>query len=58
MLSVVYHNLGLHAERDEAASRHAITEKQEREAEAQLDCANIQEVYDTIALIGAALANR
>ncbi|PPR03777.1 hypothetical protein CVT24_007495 [Panaeolus cyanescens] len=58
LLSVVYHNLGLENERDKAALRHENTEKQERDAEAHLDCAYIQEIYDTIALIGAAVATR
>ncbi|EDR14280.1 uncharacterized protein LACBIDRAFT_305954 [Laccaria bicolor S238N-H82] len=57
-LSVVYSNLELEAERDESAKRHASTELRERELEGVVVDEELKNIFELIALIGAALADR
>jgi len=58
MLSVVYSNLELEAERDASAKRHALTELRERELEGVVVDEELKNIFELIALIGAALADR
>ncbi|KAJ7156003.1 hypothetical protein C8R43DRAFT_998757 [Mycena crocata] len=55
-LSVVYHNLGLRVEREEAAKRHFETKKMRRDLEASSE--GISEVLEVVKMVGAALAHR
>ncbi|KAJ7470732.1 hypothetical protein FB451DRAFT_1254671 [Mycena latifolia] len=55
-LSVVYHNLGLQVERDEAAKRHFATQELRRELE--MSSEGICEVLEIVRVAGAALAHR
>lgn len=57
-LSVVYSNLELETERDESAKRHASTELRERELEGVVVDEELNNIFELIALIGAALADR
>ncbi|KAF8741003.1 hypothetical protein AX14_006207 [Amanita brunnescens Koide BX004] len=57
-LSVMYHNLGLTAERNQMADRHAKTEAELRRLEEGVADEEIERVLDVVASIGAALASR
>lgn len=57
-LSIMYHNLGLTAERNQMADRHAKTEAELRHLEESAVDEEIERVLDVIASIGAALASR
>ncbi|GBE82222.1 predicted protein [Sparassis crispa] len=58
LLSVVYHNLGMTAERDEAATRHLKTEEEGRNAAVVVVEVWIAEVLEVVAEVGAGLASR
>jgi anaphase-promoting complex subunit 5 len=58
LLSVVYHNLGLENERDEAAKRHFATEEERKRLEVVVVDDVIREIFDVVSLVGAALAGR
>ncbi|KAJ6496647.1 hypothetical protein C8R47DRAFT_349617 [Mycena vitilis] len=55
-LSVVYHNLGLQTERDEAAKRHFATQEMRRDVEISKE--GITGVLEVVRMVGAALAHR
>ncbi|KAJ7046748.1 hypothetical protein C8F04DRAFT_1061598 [Mycena alexandri] len=55
-LSVVYHNLGLHAEREEAAKRHLATQEMRKELEVSDE--GISGILQVVKMAGAALAHR
>jgi hypothetical protein len=54
----MYHNLGLTAERNQMADRHAKTEAELRHLEESAVDEEIERVLGVIASIGAALASR
>ncbi|KAL1743927.1 hypothetical protein HDZ31DRAFT_39837 [Schizophyllum fasciatum] len=58
LISVLYHNLDMIAERDAAAERHAETAREFKEQEDVLVDSETEEVLDVVAAIGAALAAR
>lgn len=58
LIAVVYHNLGMIRERNEAAERHIETQAQQRKLEAVITEDEIQEIFKVISLVGAALAGR
>ncbi|KAF7363413.1 ANAPC5 domain-containing protein [Mycena sanguinolenta] len=55
-LSVVYHNLGLQAERDEAAKRHFATQEMRKDVEVSDE--GIAGVLEVVRMVGATLAHR
>lgn len=57
-LSVVYHNLGLETERDEAAKRHILTEAERKRSEASVVHEEVRDIWEVVAQLGAALAAR
>ncbi|OSX65213.1 hypothetical protein POSPLADRAFT_1044618 [Postia placenta MAD-698-R-SB12] len=58
LLSVVYHNLGMTAERDEAAVRHLRTEEERKKAATTILEPWVLEVWELVGDVGAALAAR
>lgn len=58
LLSVVYHNLGITAERDEAAARHLGTEEERKKAATTILEPWVLEVWELVGDVGAALAAR
>ncbi|CAA7271729.1 unnamed protein product [Cyclocybe aegerita] len=58
MLSIVYHNLDMDTERNNAAKRHADTEAHQRTLEFITFDEKIQEILQLSAAIGASLASR
>lgn len=58
LLSVVYHNLGMTAERDEAAARHLRTEEERKKAATTILEPWVLEVWELVGDVGAALAAR
>ena len=58
LLSVVYHNLGMTEERDGAAERHRKVGEQKEAAEKQLSEPWIDEVWEVVGQVSAALAAR
>ncbi|KAI0928780.1 hypothetical protein AcV7_008835 [Taiwanofungus camphoratus] len=58
LLSVVYHNLGMTDERDDAASRHQSTEEVRKIASAVVIEEWVVDVWEIVAEVGAALAAR
>jgi anaphase-promoting complex subunit 5 len=58
LISVLYHNLGLEKERDEAAERHSETDAHLRGLEAIVVDDEIREILDVVGMVGAALAGR
>jgi anaphase-promoting complex subunit 5 len=58
LLSVVYHNLGMKNERQDAATRHAWTEEHLRQLEAIVSDDQILEIFELLTTVGAALASR
>ena len=58
LLSVVYHNLGMTKERDDAANRHSQTEEYRRKLESITFDETYQAVFQLVAKVGAALASR
>jgi hypothetical protein len=57
-LSVMYHNLGLTAERSQMADRHAKTEAELRRLEESVIDEEVEQILDVVASIGATLASR
>lgn len=55
-LSVVYHNLGLQVEGEEAAKRHFATQEMRRDVE--MSDEGISEVLEVVRMAGAGLAHR
>jgi anaphase-promoting complex subunit 5 len=58
LLSIVYHNLDMRPERQEAAQRHADRERQQQELEMETVHEDILKVFEVIASVGNALAAR
>lgn len=58
LLSIIYHNLGMIKERDEAAIRHSQTEEHQKRLELTTFDPLYQEVFEVVAEVGAALASR
>ncbi|KAI0341698.1 hypothetical protein BDW22DRAFT_1358540 [Trametopsis cervina] len=58
LLSVVYHNLNMIAERNEVAERHRETEKLANEVKAMASEDWIVELFDIVSDVGSALASR
>ena len=58
LLSVVYHNLSMQAERDQAATRHQQTERLADEAKQLVTEDWITDVVDLLTEVGSALASR
>jgi anaphase-promoting complex subunit 5 len=58
LLSVVYHNLGMVAERDDVARLHHEVGKEREEAEKQVSEPWVAEVLDIVSEISLALAAR
>ena len=56
LLSVVYHNLQMEAERNDAAQRHAETEERCKLLEEVAIDHNVAEVLDVVSSAGAALS--
>ncbi|KAF8350736.1 hypothetical protein F5887DRAFT_940689 [Amanita rubescens] len=57
-LSIMYHNLGLTAERSQMADRHAKTEAELRHLEESVIDEEVEQILDVVASIGATLASR
>ena len=57
-ISVVYHNMGLEKQRDEAAKRHSETDAHIRRLEAIVVDDEILDILDVVGIVGAALAGR
>ena len=58
LISVIYHNLDMEAERDAAADRYAATARAFKAQEDILVDKETEEILDVVASIGAALAGR
>lgn len=58
LISVIYHNLGIEKERDDAAGRHTATEKEHAKLENMVVDDEIQQILDVVSSVGAALAHR
>ena len=58
LISIVYHNLNMEKERDEAVERHFKTEKERNRREAVVVDGEVREVWNVVTEIGAALARR
>jgi anaphase-promoting complex subunit 5 len=58
LISVLYHNLGLEKERDEAAERHSETDTRQRRLEVIVVDDDIRQILEVIGMVGAALAGR
>lgn len=58
MLSVVYHNLDLVEKRDDVAGRHAETQALQLKQEAVIIEDDLQQIFDLVNMVGAALASR
>lgn len=58
LLSVVYHNLGMKNERQDAAPRHSTTEEHLHQLEAIVSDDQILEIFELLTTVGAALASR
>lgn len=57
-LAVLYHNLGMEAERDGAAERHEKTEEERKEAAVCGVEEWVKDVWDLVCEVGAVLAAR
>ncbi|KIL69717.1 hypothetical protein M378DRAFT_68525 [Amanita muscaria Koide BX008] len=58
LLSVMYHNLGATVKRDECAERHIKTENELRRLETIAADEEVEQIFDTVAIVGATLARR
>lgn len=58
LLSVVYHNLGMEKQRDEAARRHIATDEERKFLENVAVDNDITKIWDVVSLVGAALSIR
>jgi anaphase-promoting complex subunit 5 len=58
LLSLVYHNLDMEKEREEAAKRHFETERRRKELEVVVFDSEVDEVWKLVSGVGTALAAR
>lgn len=58
LLSVVYHNMGSEAQRDEAAKRHFATEAEVKRLEVIAVDGEVRDIWQIVSDVGAALASR
>lgn len=58
LLSVVYHNLGLEAKRDEVAKRHLKTVEVKHKLEVVVNDEEVTDIWEVVSTVGAALAAR
>lgn len=58
LLSVVYHNLGMEKQRDEAAERHLATDAERKKLEIVAVDDEITKIWEVVSLVGAALSVR
>jgi anaphase-promoting complex subunit 5 len=58
LLSVVYHNLGLEKQRDDAATRHMTTDEARKKVEAVAVDEQVKRIWEVVSQVGAALAAR
>jgi anaphase-promoting complex subunit 5 len=58
LLSVAYHNLGMHKQRDDTAARHMATEQARRKLEVVVVDEQVMKIWDVVSQVGAALAAR
>jgi anaphase-promoting complex subunit 5 len=58
LLSVVYHNLGLEKQRDDAASRHMATDEARKKLEVVVVDEQVKKIWEVVSGVGAALAAR
>jgi anaphase-promoting complex subunit 5 len=58
LLSVVYHNLGLEKQRDDAATRHMTTEEARKKVEVVAVDEQVKKIWEVVSQVGAALAAR
>jgi anaphase-promoting complex subunit 5 len=58
LLSVVYHNLGMESQREEAATNHFQTEEKMKRLGAVVVDEEVQEVWKLVVDVGAALSAR
>jgi anaphase-promoting complex subunit 5 len=58
ILSVVYHNLGMETERDEAAKKHFNTKEERDKLEVIVVDNEVREIWEVVSEVGAALAAR
>ena len=58
LLSVVYHNLGLEKQRDDAASRHMATDEAGKKLEIVVADEQVKKIWEVVSGVGAALAAR
>lgn len=58
LLSIVYHNLGMEAKRDQAAERHMKAVETSKTLEIVVDDEEVAEIWEVVSSVGAALAAR
>lgn len=58
LLSVAYHNLGMHKQRDDAAARHVATDHARRKLELVVVDEQVMKVWEVVSQVGTALAGR
>jgi anaphase-promoting complex subunit 5 len=58
LLSVVYHNLGLQKQRDDAAARHMATDQARKKLEVVVVDEQVTKIWEVVSQVGAALAAR
>jgi anaphase-promoting complex subunit 5 len=58
LLSVAYHNLGMHKQRDDAAARHMTTEQARKKLEVVVVDEQVMKIWEVVSQVGAALAAR
>lgn len=58
LLSVMYHNLNMEHERDDASRRHLATEEHMKTLEMEVVDESISAILDVVAHVGAGLAGR
>jgi hypothetical protein len=58
LLSIVYHNLSMEKEREEAAKRHFETERRRKDLEVIAFDSEVDEVWKLVSSVGTALAAR
>jgi len=58
LLSVVYHNLGLEKQQDDAAARHMATDEARKKLEIVVVDEQVKKIWEVVSQVGAALAAR
>ena len=58
LLSVLYHNLGMEKQRDDAATRHMTTEEARKKVEVVAVDEQVKKIWEVVSQVGAALAAR